>query len=441
MDYKNYTKQLEPLISFKSISTDPAYKSEIIKAVKWIEKYLNDSGFTTELWQGEISNPVVFGTIEVDPAFETVLVYGHYDVQPANISDGWEKDPFELFEKGDRLIARGVVDNKGQFFIHMYTVCELIKTKRLKYNVKFLIEGNEETSNTELASQLQKNKDKLTADYIMVSDGELIGTNPVIEYSLRGGFNCKITYTTAKNNLHSGLYGGAVPNSAQELSAFLNKVFTSGKVAFDWFYKDVDEISQQQQEQNTKAVENLESILNNIGVKKLTTESELDLLSQVGLRPTIQITGFKAGYTEEGYANIVPAQAEVRLNFRTVMFQNTEEIKNKFADFVKQNTPAYIKYELEFTNAYNPIKIDTSSQIFSKVRTVLETAFGKPALSKPVGGGIPVVNDFKSVLGKDTLLVSLGNDDCNMHGVNENFNIKLLEKGLTFSENFFTKKD
>ena len=435
-----YKNLLNTFVGFKSVSTDSAFKPEIEKTVNWLKKLFIENGFTAESLQGPSTNPVVLATYTVSLKAETVLIYGHYDVQPANKIDGWEADPFAITEKNGRYIARGIVDNKGQLLIHMFTIFALVKEKKLKYNVKFLIEGNEETANPDIAKLIKENKAKLKSNYVMVSDGELASNRPVIEYSLRGGMNCTLTYITAKNNLHSGLYGGAAPSSTHELAKLIAKFYTkNNKVAIPGFYEGVDKITADQQKSNKKLVKNIKEILGNTGLKTLTMEQDMDFYSQTGLRPTIQVTGIKSGYIDEGYANIVPATAEARINFRFVTSQNPEKAFKAFEKFVKANTPKYVTYTIARTMSWYPIKLDISSKKFAEVREFLKKAFTDEVLIKPVGGSIPVVTDFKDILGIDTLLVSLGNDDCNMHGVNENYNIELIEKGLKFSELFFSK--
>lgn len=441
MSYEKYKSKLTEIIHFKSISTDNKYKPEIQKTVVWLKNLFMQNNFKVETWEGNTCNPIIFATFEVPENAKTVLVYGHYDVQPAKREDGWAEDPFSLTEKDGRLYARGIVDNKGQFMIHVYTILELIKQNRLKYNVKFLLEGNEETANEDLGKLIIENKDKLETDYIVVSDGEIAGKKPTVEYSLRGGFNSKLIFKTAKNNLHSGLYGGAVPNAAYELSMFVAKLFNkNNQVTIPGFYDDVDEITDEQKTLNERLSETIDKLFENAGIKKFLAEPGMDLYSQVGLRPTIQVTGYKSGYIDDGYSNIIPAEAEVRLNFRTVVSQDNEKIIQLFKDFLEKSIPDYIEYDFITTSPYDPIKIDLSDPMVSEVKKLLEKAYEDEVMIKPVGGGIPVVSDFKEVLGKDTLLVSLGNEDCNMHGVDENFKIDLVKKGLRFSELFFGKQ-
>jgi acetylornithine deacetylase/succinyl-diaminopimelate desuccinylase-like protein len=439
MDFNKYKVQLSNIIKFQSISTDPQFKDELVKTANYLKRYLEDHKFNVDIWTNDNSNPVVFGSYEVNPQAETILIYGHYDVQPADKSNGWEKDPFELFEKGNRLIARGTVDNKGQFFIHMFNVCELIKQDNLKYNVKFLIEGNEETANEVLPSQIEKYQKQLKSDYILISDGENIGDYPVIDYSFRGGCNFKLTVKTAQNNLHSGLYGGVTPNAAFELTKIISSLYDDeGHLSkeLDFFYKDVDEIPNKVLEKNKKVASN-EEVLKMTGAKKIISEENYDPMTQAGLRPTVQITGLNSGYTSEGYSNIVPFKAEVKINVRTVASQDIEAIMESFEEYFDNVTPDYVDYTIERTNGYEPVKADIQKAKVKEIEKELEKAFGKEVIYKPVGGGIPIINTFQKVLKTDVISVSLGNEDCNMHGVNENFNIDILKKGLEFSYNFF----
>jgi acetylornithine deacetylase/succinyl-diaminopimelate desuccinylase-like protein len=439
-NFEEYKKLLKDFVSFKSVSTDSTFKPEIGKTVAWLEKIFKSSGFKVKTYKGKTANPVVIANYHVSNDAETILIYGHYDVQPAKKDDGWWEDPFKLFEKNKRLYARGIVDNKGQVLIHIITALNLIKENNLKYNLKFLIEGNEETGNPDLADIMKDEKEDLKCDIVMISDGELTNDQPSLEVSLRGGFNCTLTYTTGKNNLHSGIYGGGVPNAAYELSKFLSSLYNkNNSVSFSSFYNNVDTIDKGQVLNNKKLIKDGGDIKKLAGVNSLLTEKGYDFYTQTGLRPTIQVTGIKTGYIDNGYANIVPATAEAKLNFRIVTSQTTKQVINDFKAFVKKNTPKYIKYELKFNGEHNPIKINLNNKYVKEVDSILEISHKSKVNRKYVGGAIPFVSDVKNILGVDTLLVSLGNEDCNMHGANENFNIDLILKGLSFSDSFLRK--
>lgn len=436
--FETYKKLLSEFVSFKSISTDPKFLPEIDKTVAWLKKLLGSSGFKVEVWKSKNANPVVFAEPNnIRSSLPTILIYGHYDVQPANKKDGWRTEPFTLSETKTKLVARGVIDNKGQILTHIATAINLIKSRGLKYNAKFLIEGNEETGNPDLASHLKKNKKKLKCDVLMVSDGELTNNKPTIEISLRGGFNCTLTYITGKNNLHSGLAGGAVPNAAHELSKFLAALYNkNNSVNFKDFYKDVDPISSKQLENTRNLVKGSVDIPNLMGVKTLLAEKGYDFFAQTGLRPTIQVTGIKSGYIETGYANIVPATAEARINFRLAASQNSESVKKAFEAYVANNAPKYVSYILSFSGLHNPIKVNLDNPYVKRVEKILEDTYKTKVGRRNVGGAIPFVGDVKETLGVDTLLIPLANEDCNMHGANENFDIKLAQKALEFSYKF-----
>jgi acetylornithine deacetylase/succinyl-diaminopimelate desuccinylase-like protein len=435
---QNYLTSLKRYVSFKSISTDPAYGSEMENQRLWLKELLEKSGFKVESLENTGGNTLVFGQYAVSPKAETVLVYGHYDVQPATKDDGWESNPFDLTEKNGRLVGRGVVDNKGQNLIHILTVLDLIKQKRLKYNIKFLLEGDEETGATNWEKIFKNYKSKFSSDCILVSDGEIVGDRPAFEASFRGGFNLTLTYTTAKNNLHSGLFGGAVPNAAYELTKFLSKLFNAkNQVAIPGFYDNVDPMSSSILRNNTE-ISTSGEILKIAGTNQLLTEPGIDFYTQTGLRPTLQVTGLKSGYIGEGYSNIVPATAEARINFRVVKSQKPENILKAFEGFVKKNTPKYVTYSISHRPPHNPVKININTPIAKEARHLLKKVYGSDPVIKYVGGAIPFISSCKEILGVDALSISLGNDDCNMHGVNENFRIDLVEKGLKFSHLFFS---
>lgn len=436
-----FKKLLSEYVSIRSISTDPDMQDGVDSTANWLKNLFETNGFKSEILTHKGINPVVFASYNVSEDAKTVLIYGHYDVQPAEVEEGWVSEPFVLTERDNRLYARGVMDNKGQNLIHIYTVIKLIKDRNLKYNVKFLIEGNEESGGVEeLAQLMQEKKDLFTTDYVLISDGELVSGMPAIEASFRGGFSATINYKVANNNVHSGLFGGAVPNAGYEMSKLLSKVYSdTNVVSFSSFYKDVDEISKDMVANNRKLADIAQKgLLESTGFKKLKTENDMyDLFTQTGLRPTMQVTGIKCGYIGNGYSNIVPATAQAKINFRTVTSQVTDDVVNAFKNFVKENTPDYVDYEIEVDSVHDPVKLDISKEIFKEVREILKDVYEVDPIVHYVGGAIPVIATFKSLFGIDAVSVGLGNEDCNMHGANENFSIDCIVKGLEFSSRFF----
>ncbi len=435
---RKYLKLLSEYIGFKSISTDPAYKDQILETVEWLKKLFMANGFTIEIIQGPKTNPVLVARYHQADDMQTVLVYGHYDVQPASIGDGWNTDPFTLAIREKRLFGRGVVDNKGQNLAHAVTVFDLIKSGELKYNVAFMLEGNEETGNEDMSDLVLEHKDLLKTDYILISDGEIVGENPTIEASLRGGMNACVKIFGAPNDLHSGLYGGAAPNPALIASHIISQLKDlDGQVKIPGFYEDIEGILSDQ-EKNLDRMPSDEEVCKMAGLKGLMCEPGISFYGQVGLRPTIEISGIASGYTGAGYKNIIPAECEFRVNFRFVPGQYSETIYFRFAEMISDIIPESVRYEITRTKPYGSVKLNTESSMQKRVQTQLKEVYGMDPLMKYVGGGIPIVLDFQEVLGIDSLLVPSGNEDCNMHGVNENFRVDLVKKALGWSRLFFS---
>ncbi|MFH1648345.1 MAG: M20/M25/M40 family metallo-hydrolase, partial [Patescibacteria group bacterium] len=358
--------------------------------------------------------------------------------QPADKKDGWDSDPFEVVEKDGRLVARGIEDNKGQVLVHIFTIGELIKEGKLKKNVKFFIEGNEETANAEIVDVIRENQELLRCNYVLISDGEISNENPAIDVSFRGGVNMKVILETAKNDVHSGLFGGAFPNAAMELSTLISKFYdTNNRIAIDGFYKDVQEPTKEELDNNASIEFDLEKIKKDTGIKALKMEKDLDFYTQTGLLPMLTVTGFKSGFIGEGFNNIVPCRAECKINFRFSAGQKPKEMVKLFKDFVLKNVPDYVDVSFETDPTFDPVKIDITNPVFNEAKDVLEEAYGEKLIFKYCGASIPVVSDFLKVLDKPVLSIGFANEDANSHGVDENFRIDLIEKALRFSRNFF----
>lgn len=437
--FSDYKKLLSKFVSFKSVSTDRAFQAEIEKAVLWLKKLLEENRFKVKIIRG-FGNPIVLASYAVSHNIETCLVYGHYDVQPAAKNEGWRKDPFELFEDRGRLYGRGVVDNKGQILIHIFAIANLIRQRRLAYNIKFLIEGNEETGSEGIFRFIKKYKQELASDFILISDGEIVGSYPTIELSFRGTFNLTLTVKTSNTDLHSGIYGGAVSNAAYELSKFLSLLYDRyNRVAIPGFYTGVDRITADILKNNKDDAFNLKRFQKIAGVKKLLTEPGFDAYTQVGLRPTIQITGIKSGYVGEGYRNSVPCLASAKINVRLVKNQNPRRIIAAIKNFAKRKFPSYVSFKIETTGADEGVKLDTNNDYVRQAIDALETVYRKKVAKHYVGGTLPIVTLFVRELKIPQVLVPLANEDCAMHAANENLKIANIQKGLAFSQLFFSK--
>ncbi len=428
-----YRELLNKFISFRSISTDPQFAQHIEGIVSWLSETFQNHGFTVKRFDG-YNNPIVLASYETDPSYKTCLIYGHYDVQPASIEEGWTSEPFEVHEDNERIYARGAVDNKGQVLVHIATVFDLIKQNKLQYNIKFLIEGNEETGSPKIADCIKDNH-HMQCDFVLISDGEINNDTPVIELGFRGGANTTLTIQTATNDLHSGIYGGAAPSAAHEISKFIASLHDQDRhITIPHFYDNVDPIDKAKpipfdKKEYTKIT----------GAKDTITEPDYDVHTQIGLRPTIQVTGIQTGYTGDGYRNSIPAKATAKINFRLVKSQDPNKIMEQYKKYIKDTLPDYVTHELQITDPYEGIKLDVNNEYVKKAEQLLEKSFGSKPIHKYSGGGLPIVTLFHELLRVPQVLIPLGNEDCNMHGANENFDKDILKKALDFSQQFFSK--
>lgn len=436
---ETYKKIVSDFIAFKSISTDPQFRKDIQTLVKYLQILFTSKDFKVEVIEG-YGNPIIIAKYNVSAHAETCLIYGHYDVQPAVFADGWKSEPFVVEERENRLYARGIVDNKGQTLIHMATIFDLIESGNLKYNVTFMLEGDEETGSPYLEKFVNEHKEKLICNFYMISDGTVLGTNPVIEAGFRGGLNTTLRIRTAHSDMHSGMYGGAVPNSAHVLSTFISKLIDEhNQVQIPGFYNDVDEIPEEIIQNNNAVPFSMQELERITGVKKVVKEEQFDYYTQVSLRPTVQVTGMQSGYNGVGYRNSIAAESTVKINFRLVKSQKPEDIKNLYEQFIQENLPDYVSYILEAVDLHEGVKLNLDNTYVQESKKLLEECFGATCYYLFSGGGLPIVTYFDSILQVPGLLLPLGNEDCNMHAVDENFDISILDKGLRFSERFFSK--
>jgi acetylornithine deacetylase/succinyl-diaminopimelate desuccinylase-like protein len=441
MDINSFIKSLNPLIAFRSVSSDSNAKEEIQKTAEWLNEYFKTNGYTSTLHFLPDSNPLVFAEYKVNEAAKTILLYGHYDVAATDDQESWTSDPFKLSKRNQTLYARGIADDKGQFFIHLHAISTLIQEKRLKVNVKIILEGNEEVENPNLRQFIFDNKDLLAADLVLVSDGPGIGILPTIEASLRGGFCVTLQYKTTDTPLHDGIYGGGVPNAAHEMALFLSKLIGEhNHVRIPNFYSSVDKIKSSEIESCRQLVPDESKFAQSLGLKGLLKKPGLNFYAQTGLQPTIQVNSIISGHEGEGYGTTVPNRATAKFEVHLVKSQDSSHILNLFKQFIKENTPSYIEFDITNTESGTPVKVDVSQPIFVKVQELIRKAYGQPAYIRYVGGSIPVVADFQEILNTEPLVLSLANEDSSEHGPDENLKIEVIEKAYNFSIDFFSSE-
>ncbi len=436
-----YLDLMKQFLSFRSISTDAQYKPDLAKTADFLVELLANNGFEAKAitWY---SNPIVYGHYVVDASLPTYMIYGHYDVQPADISEWWEQDPFDMLIKDNKIIARGAVDNKGQIMIHIYTILELIKSNNLQYNIKFMIEWDEETWSPYLEKFMDDYKDLLACDIVIVSDGEIIGDHtPTIGAWFRWWCNMTINLKTADVDMHSGLFGGIVPNSAYEATKLLSKLYNERNwIAVDNYYDSVEEITPDIIANNKTLPINEEDIKHTTGIKSIVVQEWYDIVTANGLMPTIQISWLQSGYTWQGYRNAIPYTTTIKLNFRFAPGQDPQQTVDLFTTWVKKELPDYVDCIIETSDPYPAITINTQTEAVTRAADILWTIYNQKAVYRYCGAAIPVTWLFQSVLGADVVIADLANEDCRMHGVDENFRISCVEKWLKFSQEFFKKK-
>jgi acetylornithine deacetylase/succinyl-diaminopimelate desuccinylase-like protein len=430
--FDTYKKLLTPLIAIRSVSADPHYAHEMRRAVAYLEATLLQHGFQVAVMKTEFA-PVILATYAPNPEWPTVLVYGHYDVQPADQREGWDSDPFTLIERDGRFYARGATDNKGQCMIHIATVCSLITEDKIRCNVTFLIEGNEETGSSSLSNLLETCIDQCRCDCVLISDSELMGENPTLDRGFRGVINLDLTVITSPYDLHSGIFGGAVPNAAHELAHLLDSVHTpDGKVAIPAFYEKLPEPTPATMEFTKHDYCSLTG--SDMVFSCIDNPSE-----QLGLTTAFEVTSLVAGYQGEGHRNSIPGEAKAKINIRTAPTQEDSEIITAVKEHCEKHLPSYVKWDLEVSENCPGLLIDNNNPYAHQTKKLLEEVYGNPVVERYCGGSLPVVHDLARLLNVPQLLVALANEDCRMHEANENLRIKEIKKGLEFSQRFFTE--
>lgn len=437
---KRFLDLLTQYVGFRTVSLPGHIEPEQInKCLAFLIAFFGRAGIRVEMWESEKLNPILFAHYTVDKNLPTVLVYGHYDVVAVNPKEWTITQPFQLKEQDGMLYGRGATDNKGQNLVHIFTVAELIKAGKLACNVKFFIEGNEETGSAGIEKVIEEHKEELRADYFLVSDGEMIGTTPVIELSLRGLANVRVKVRTATKDNHSGLAGGAIYNSVVEASKLICSLYDEdGKIAVPGF----DLALPRHLLQSTYVSINNAKLSNKVNLKEVLG---VNLLSEpdnpftaIGLMPTIEVMGITAGGAHEGYKHIIPGETSFGLNLRLVGQQDPKVMTKEVMRHLINHAPGYVELQMEDYAHHPPIMISLSKEISQHTKLLLEKAYGEESLEKYTGGGIPVVGHFIDIVGVKPLLIPLANDTCNMHGVHENIGVSFVEKALAFSELFFS---
>ena len=435
-----YVGELKDYLRIPSISTLSSNKKDMLKCAKFVSTKLKDAGMKNIKIIPTKGHPLVYGDWMKAPGKPTVLIYGHYDVQPVDPINLWKSDPFEPVVKDGKIWARGANDNKGQNLVHIKSVEAYMKTLgKLPVNVKFLIEGEEEIGSPNLEVFLKKNKKLLKCDAVLISDTSLYAEGiPTINYGLRGLAYLEVELTGPDRDLHSGSFGGSVANPINELAKLISKLHDkNGKVTVPNFYKDVLPFTKKENE-NIKTLKFSDAkFAKELKVKELQGEKGFNTLQRLWGRPTLDCNGIWGGFTEEGAKTVLPSKATAKISMRLVPNQDSKKVGKEFTKYVKSLVPKSIKIKVTEMHGGSPVVIPLEHPAILAASKATTKAFGKKTVYTREGGSIPIVVEFVKQLSAPAILMGLGLDSDNIHSPNEHFSLKSFDLGIKSSAYFF----
>ena len=437
---QDFLNKMKELISIPSVSTDPERAGEIKKAAKWLENELTELGMTrVEIFETP-RHPIVYAEdLSAGPDAPTVLVYGHYDVQPEDPIDEWNSDPFSPTIEGENLYARGSTDMKGQIIACFSALESIRETGNLPINIKFLIEGEEEIGGSYIEKFIKDNKELLACDFFLNPDTGMQAPDlPTITYALRGIAYFELRIQGPKQDMHSGTFGGAVHNPAQVMTDLLSGLHDDkGRVAINGFYDRVKPLDAEEREELSKLPINDDFFKEQAGVKALFGEEGYSSVERTGARPTLEINGLYSGFIDEGQKTVLPAYAMAKVSCRLVADQDPVEVYELFKSYLADNAPETVTWELTQMSKDFPSLSDRKSKWIDAYVQAAEAAWGKRPIFKREGGSVPVVVHIQQNLGVDSVNIGFGLPSDNMHGPNEKIHLPTFTKGVEALIHFF----
>jgi acetylornithine deacetylase/succinyl-diaminopimelate desuccinylase-like protein len=427
-----FLEELLALLRIPSISADSAYKADVARCAEAVQQSLLNAGVDTAEVCLTSGHPIVYAEKIIDASLPTVLVYGHYDVQPADPLELWHSGPFEPIIKEGKIFARGACDDKGQMFMHVKAFEVLAKTNTLACNVKFMIEGEEEVGSTNLGPFLEQNKEKLKADIVLVSDTSMISMeHPSLETGLRGLSYMEVEVVGPNRDLHSGVYGGAVANPINILCKMIASLHDENNhITIPAFYDKVEELSDADKKALNAAPFDLKEYADELGVQEVWGEKGYSTLERTGTRPTLDVNGIWGGYIGEGAKTVLPSKANAKISMRLVPHQSSHEISEIFQKHFESIAPANVKVKVTAHHGGEPVVTPTDSVAYKAAAKAIQTAFGKEPIPTRGGGSIPIIALFEKTLGLKTVLMGFGLDNDNIHSPNEKYDVANYFKGI-----------
>ena len=440
-----FINELIELLKIPSISADAAYKADVLNCAEAVAKAMKDAGADNIEICETAGYPIVYCEKIIDKNMPTVLVYGHYDVQPADPLELWTSGPFEpVIKKTDThpegaIFARGACDDKGQFYMHVKAFELMMKTNSLPCNVKFMIEGEEEVGSDNLGTFVKENKERLKCDTILISDTGIIANDtPSITTGLKGLSYLEVEVTGPNRDLHSGLYGGAVANPINILCEMIAKMKDENNhIIIPGFYDNVLELSPEERADIARAPFSLDRYKSTLDLSDIHGEKGYSTMERTGIRPTLDVNGIWGGYTGEGAKTVIPSKAFAKISMRLVPNQSDEEITEKFTKFFESIAPKSVKVKVMPHHGGEPYVSPTDIPAYQAASKAMEHTYGKIPVPVRSGGSIPIVALFEAELGVKSILMGFGLDSDAIHSPNEHYGIFNYLKGIETIPHFF----
>ena len=438
---ERFLAELLDFLRIPSISADPAYAGSVRNAAEWLASKLKEAGLDQVRLEETAGFPIVYGEKMVDPTAPTILVYGHYDVQPADPLDLWESPPFEPVIKNNVIYARGACDDKGQVFMHVKAFEAMLASGELTCNVKFMIEGEEEVGSDHLGVFVEANKELLKADVILISDTAIIANDiPSIDVGLRGLSYMEVSVQGPNRDLHSGVYGGAVANPINILCQMIASMHDEfNHITIPGFYDGVLELSASDRAAMAQTPFDLDAYQKDLGIQSVHGEKGYSTIERASIRPTLDVNGIWGGYTGEGAKTVLPSMAYAKISMRLVPNQSSETITQLFTDHFKAIAPQGVTVTVKPHHGGEAYIMPTDSIAYQAASEALAETFGKEPVPTRGGGSIPIVALFEKELGIKSILMGFGLDSDAIHSPNEHYGLFNFYKGIETIPHFFAK--
>ena len=445
---EKYLNELIDFLKIPSISADTNYKNSVRKAAEWLSNSISKTGCENVEIIETKGHPIVYGEKIIDEKLPTILIYGHYDVQPPDPLNLWDNPPFEPVIKKTKnhpegaIYARGACDDKGQTFMHIKALEIMISKNELPCNVKLMIEGEEEVGSSNLEFFVKENQKKLKSDVILISDtGILNNDQPSITTGLRGLSYMEVKLTGPNRDLHSGLYGGTVANPINVLCQMISSLKDeNNKITIPGFYDDILDVSDSERKEMSRVPFDLELFKESLSIDSVYGEKGFTTPERKSIRPTLDVNGIWGGYSGEGAKTVIPSEANAKISMRLVPNQNWKKISNLFIKHFKSIAPKSVNVDIKTHHGGQAYVTPTNSIAYKAAHLAYKKSFGKPPHSVRDGGSIPIVPMFEEVLGCKTILMGFGLDSDSIHSPNEHFGVFNFFKGIEtipyFHKNF-----